>query len=112
MPNQKTRSKKARRIKWHAFDIASKYLGVKWDHHPQTNYLDKLTGQVIFTCDNDEDEYSEDPAMNKKLKDRVKGCSERYLEIPCLSDWDDDENAVERRMEQFLRDNDIDFEWV
>ena len=112
MPNQKTLSRKGLRINWHALDIASKYLGAKWDHHPQTNYLDKLTGQVIFTWDDDEDEYSEDPAVNKEWKDRVKSCPQRYLEIPCLSDWDDDENEVERRMELFLRDNGIDFEWV
>ena len=112
MANQKTRSKTVLRINWRLFDIASEYLGAEWDLHPETNYLDKTTGEVILTWDEDEDEYNEDPAMNKELKDKVKSCPERYLEIPFLSNGDDDEDEVERRKEQLLRENGIEFEWV
>ena len=61
------------------------------DAYPQSAYLDRLTGDIIWLYDEDDDAYIEvgvAPEENRADRERVASDLHRYLEIPGLDHGD------------------------
>ena len=81
------------------------------DSYPQSTYLDRRTGVVIWLYEDDEDAYAEAgiPAeINRQGRERVAADAERYLEIPGF-----DHGEHHEILRQFLRSDwtDNDARW-
>ena len=89
------------------------------DKYPQSTYLDRDTGDVIwvYDCDDDADGEGIPAEDNRKVRERVATEPARYLKIPGLdhgqrheilrllldSDWIDDDARRQRAKEAYFR---------
>ena len=85
---------------------------------PQSNFLDKETGEVVWVFEDDEDAENIagiKPEENDVIRERIEASPERYIEIPVLShgehhdilreflysDWTDDKELMSKAQQAY-----------